>query len=86
MIIQSIAGLLVFTGLAWSMSENRRQVRLKIAIVGIIIQLVVGLILLKLPIFREFFLFLPFQNDHDYYHDYDKQQDKDEEPIRAKFV
>jgi CNT family concentrative nucleoside transporter len=58
MIIQSIAGLLVFAGLAWCISENRRQVRLKIAVVGIIIQLVVGLILLKLPLFRDFFLLL----------------------------
>jgi len=58
MIIQSIAGLLVFAGIAWCMSENRKQVSLKIPIIGIGIQLVVGLILLKLPIFREFFLLL----------------------------
>jgi CNT family concentrative nucleoside transporter len=58
MIIQSIAGLLVFAGIAWCMSENRRQASLKIAVIGIIIQLAVGLILLKLPMFREFFLFL----------------------------
>jgi CNT family concentrative nucleoside transporter len=58
MIIQSIAGLLVFAGIAWCMSENRKQVNLKIPVIGIIIQLVIGLILLKLPIFREFFLLL----------------------------
>lgn len=58
MIIQSIAGLLVFAGIAWCMSENRKQVSLKIPIIGIGTQLVVGLILLKLPIFREFFLLL----------------------------
>ena len=58
MIIQSIAGLLGFAGIAWCMSENRRQASLKIAVTGIIIQLVIGLILLKLPIFREFFLLL----------------------------
>jgi CNT family concentrative nucleoside transporter len=58
MIIQSVAGLLIFAGIAWCMSENRRQASLKIAVIGIIIQLAVGLILLKLPIFREFFLFL----------------------------
>ena len=58
MLIQSIAGLLVFAGIAWCMSENRKQVSLKIPIIGIGIQLVVGLILLKLPIFREFFLLL----------------------------
>ncbi|MGW8301370.1 MAG: NupC/NupG family nucleoside CNT transporter [Desulfobacterales bacterium] len=58
MIFQSVAGLLVFAGIAWCMSENRRQANLKIAVIGILIQLAVGLILLKLPIFREFFLFL----------------------------
>jgi CNT family concentrative nucleoside transporter len=58
MIIQSIAGLLVFAGIAWCMSENRKQVNLKVPVIGIIIQLIIGLILLKLPIFREFFLLL----------------------------
>jgi CNT family concentrative nucleoside transporter len=58
MVIQSIAGLLVFAAIAWCLSENRRQVSLKIPIAGILIQLAVGVILLKLPIFREFFLLL----------------------------
>ncbi len=58
MIFQSIAGLIVFAVIAWSMSENRRQVKLKIAVTGIVIQLLVGLILLKLPLFRDFFLLL----------------------------
>ena len=58
MIIQSILGLLVFTGLAWLMSENRNQASWKIAVIGIGIQLLVGLILLKVPIFREMFLLL----------------------------
>ncbi len=58
MIIQSILGLLVFTGLAWLMSENRNQASWKIAVIGIGIQLLVGLILLKVPVFREMFLLL----------------------------
>ncbi len=58
MIIQSILGLLVFTGLARLMSENRNQASWKIAVIGIGIQLLVGLILLKVPIFREMFLLL----------------------------
>ena len=58
MIIQSVAGLLVFTGIAWCLSENRKHIPLKITIVGISIQLLVGLLLLKLPMFREFFLLL----------------------------
>ncbi len=58
MVIQSIAGLLVFAGIAWCLSENRRRVSLLIPLIGIVIQLAVGLILLKLSIFREFFLLL----------------------------
>ena len=55
MIIQSIAGLLGFAGIAWLMSENRKQVKLKRAAVGIVLQILVGLILLKVPFFRDFF-------------------------------
>ncbi len=58
MIFQSIAGLLIFAAIAWSMSENRKQAKLKIAVIGIVLQLLVGLILLKLPLFRDFFLLL----------------------------
>ena len=55
MIIQSIAGLLGFAGIAWLMSENRKQVKLKRAAIGIVLQILVGLILLKVPFFRDFF-------------------------------
>ncbi len=58
MIIQSIAGLLTFAGIAWLLSENRKQVKLNMALIGIVLQLLVGLILLKIPIFRDFFLLL----------------------------
>jgi CNT family concentrative nucleoside transporter len=58
MMIQSMAGLLVFAGLAWLMSENRKETKIKIALIGIGLQLLVGLLLLKLPVFREFFLLL----------------------------
>ena len=58
MIIQSIAGLLAFAGIAWLLSENRKQVKLNKAITGILLQLLVGLILLKIPIFRDLFLLL----------------------------
>jgi len=58
MIFQSIAGLLIFAAIAWSMSESRKQAKLKIAVIGIVLQLLVGLILLKLPFFRDFFLLL----------------------------
>ena len=58
MMIQSVAGLLIFAGLAWLMSENRKEAKLMIALVGIVIQLLIGLLLLKLPVFQEFFLLL----------------------------
>jgi CNT family concentrative nucleoside transporter len=58
MILQSILGLIVFCAIAWILSENRRKVRLRVILVGILIQLVVALALLKLPIFRDFFLIL----------------------------
>ena len=58
MIVQGIAGLMIFAAIAWLMSENRKQANLKVVIIGIALQLLVGLLLLKLPIFREFFLLL----------------------------
>lgn len=58
MIIQSITGLVVFVGLAWAISENRSQVRLKAVITGMAIQLAVGVLLLKVPISRDCFLSL----------------------------
>jgi CNT family concentrative nucleoside transporter len=57
-IIQSIAGLVVFSFIAWMISENRRQVRLKPVLIGIIIQLAVAAVLLNIPLFRDFFIFL----------------------------
>lgn len=56
MVFQSIAGLLVFAALAWIMSENRRAVPIKTVVIGLAIQLVVGFLLLKLPLFRNLFL------------------------------
>ena len=58
MIIQSAAGLFVFSGIAWLISENRTQVKIKLVIAGIVIQLVIGFIFLKLPFFRSFFISL----------------------------
>ncbi|MBU2522408.1 MAG: nucleoside:proton symporter [Proteobacteria bacterium] len=58
MIIQSMAGLVVFVILAWAMSENRKKVSIKTVATGLALQLLVGVVLLKLPFFRDFFLFL----------------------------
>ena len=56
MALQGSAGLVVFLLLAWLMGENRKQVSLKIVAVGISAQVITGLILLKVPVFRQFFL------------------------------
>jgi CNT family concentrative nucleoside transporter len=56
--VQSIAGLVVFACIAWLISENRTKVSIKIVVAGIAIQLAVGFILLKLPVFRDFFISL----------------------------
>jgi len=58
MIIQSMAGLVVFVVLAWVMSENRKKVSIKTVVTGLALQLAVGMVLLKAPFFRDFFLLL----------------------------
>jgi len=58
MVIRSIAGLLAFTLIAWVISENRRKVDLRVVATGLILQVLTGFILLKLPLFKEFFLFI----------------------------
>jgi len=47
--LQSAFGLLVFLGLAWALSENRRAARLRVAAAGIAAQLIIAALLLKLP-------------------------------------
>ena len=58
MLIQSVLGLAAFGLLAILMSENRKKIRPLTILIGIGLQLAVGLVLLKIPIFREFFLLL----------------------------
>ena len=58
MVLQGSAGLVVFLLLAWLMGENREQVSFKMVGVGIGAQVITGMILLKIPVFRQFFLVL----------------------------
>jgi CNT family concentrative nucleoside transporter len=58
MVLQGSAGLVVFLFLAWLMSENRKQVSLKMVVVGIGAQVLTALILLKVSVFRQLFLVL----------------------------
>ena len=57
-VAQGLCGLMAFTALAWLLSENRRRVSPKSILVGIGMQLLVALILLRLPVFRQLFLAL----------------------------
>jgi CNT family concentrative nucleoside transporter len=56
--LQSVAGIVMFALIALALSENRRRIGLKTALIGIGLQFVVGLLLLKLSLFRTFFLLL----------------------------
>jgi CNT family concentrative nucleoside transporter len=58
MILQSGLGLMVFCALAWVMSENRSRVKLRVILVGLGIQVVLALALIKLPFCRDGFIFL----------------------------
>jgi len=58
LVLQSVAGIVMFVLIALALSENRRRIGLKTASIGIGIQFVVGLLLLKLSLLRAFFLLL----------------------------
>jgi len=54
--LQSLLGLVAFLGFAWLISERRSLHALKIGAVGIGIQIVLALLLLKLPPLKQFFV------------------------------
>jgi concentrative nucleoside transporter, CNT family len=58
--LQGIAGLFALIGLAWAISENRRQIRVKIIITGLIIQFALALVMLKIPFVKELFAVLNY--------------------------
>ncbi len=58
MFFQALLGLVVFTGIAWLVSENRKGVRYGTVLTGIVVQLFIAAILLYVPLFRKFFLLL----------------------------
>jgi CNT family concentrative nucleoside transporter len=57
-VFQSLAGFVAFMGIAWLMSENRRLVPIKLVVTGVLLQLILGVVLLRLPLFQELFIFL----------------------------
>jgi CNT family concentrative nucleoside transporter len=56
LVLQSILGLIAFLGLAWLLSENRGRVSARMAVIGLLLQVVTGLVLLKVPFVQEAFL------------------------------
>ncbi|MCK9418786.1 MAG: nucleoside:proton symporter [Nitrospirae bacterium] len=58
MLFQSLLGLVVFTGIAWIISENRKDVKYATALIGVVVQLCIAGILLYVPLFKKFFLLL----------------------------
>lgn len=56
MIFQGIAGIPAFILFAWFLSENRGKFPVKTALVGVAAQVLIALILLKLPLFTNFFM------------------------------
>lgn len=57
-VVRGLLGLLALTGIAWLCSENRRRLPFKTVVVGISLQIMLAVLLLKLPVFRSFFLSL----------------------------
>ena len=58
MFFQAVLGLLVFTGIAWLISENRKEVKYVTALTGVAVQLGIAGVLLYVPVFKKFFLLL----------------------------
>lgn len=58
LVLQSAFGFFAILGLAWLASENRRVVAWRTVIAGVVLQLVFAAALLKLAVFKRFFLAL----------------------------
>ena len=56
MVYQSVLGLFVLAALAWAFSEERWRVNLRLVITGLILQVGIATLLLKVPLFKSVFL------------------------------
>ncbi|HEY6659605.1 MAG TPA: Na+ dependent nucleoside transporter N-terminal domain-containing protein, partial [Pyrinomonadaceae bacterium] len=54
----SVAGFIVFAGIAWLLSTNRRKIAWKTIAWGVSLQLLLGLIIFRLPVSHRVFLWL----------------------------
>jgi len=56
--LQSAFGLIALLLIAWAISENRRTVPWRIVVSGVLLMVVMAVLLLKVPLFKQFFLTL----------------------------
>jgi CNT family concentrative nucleoside transporter len=58
LVVQGIFGVIVLTGFAWAISENRRAPVLKTVLAGLALQVMLAVFFLKIPIFKDAFFWL----------------------------
>jgi len=58
MLLQPLLGIIIFLGIAWIISEQRNQVKYTAILTGLVVQFTIAGILLYIPVFKKFFLFL----------------------------
>jgi len=54
----SLVGFVIFAGVAWLLSSNRRRVAWKTIAWGVALQLIIGLIVFRLPVSHRILLWL----------------------------
>ncbi|HRY15435.1 MAG TPA: Na+ dependent nucleoside transporter N-terminal domain-containing protein, partial [Candidatus Competibacteraceae bacterium] len=57
-LLQSLFGLVAFIAFTWAISENRRRFPWRTAGAALLLQVLMAAALLKIPVFRQFFLHL----------------------------
>lgn len=58
--LQSAVGLIVLTSIAWALSEKRGAVKINVALTGILLQVVIAYLLIKLPPLKHLFTTLNY--------------------------
>jgi CNT family concentrative nucleoside transporter len=56
--LQGLLGIVVFLGIAWTISEKRKNVNTRIILTGVLVQFAIAGILLYIPFFKKSFLLL----------------------------
>src|SRR5208283_1089222 len=56
--LQGLLGIIVFLGIAWLISENRKGVKPATVLAGVLLQFTIAVILLYIPFFKKVFLLL----------------------------